>query len=173
MIEKKVVLVVAYQGYQQIEYNDTKAALIAAKIKVITASDKAGYALAVNGSSAKVDVVLNHLKVEDYDGIFFIGGPGALEHLDNDLSHAILRKAALAKKLFGAICIATRILAYADILAGKKATGWNDDKQLATIYREYEVIYVPEPVVVDKNCITATDPKAAKDFGNVIVKALL
>lgn len=172
MIEKKVVLVVAYEGYQHMEYNETKKVLTTAKIQVITASDKMGYALALNGSTTAVNVTLNTLNVTDYDGIFFIGGPGALEHLDNDPSYRIIQKAAQGGLVFGAICISTRILAYAGVLTNRRATGWNGDKQLEKIYREYDAVYAPEAVVVDGNCITAADPQAANDFGQSIVKGI-
>lgn len=173
MNEKKIVLIVAYEGYHHIEYNETKKNLEQHHIKVITASDKMGFALALNGSTTCVHILLKNIDAKDYDGIFFIGGPGTLEHLDNDISYRVAQKAMQSRLLFGAICIATRILAYAGVLAHRKATGWDGDKQLAKIYKEYDAHLVPEPVVVDGSCITAQDPHASQDFAHAIANALL
>ena len=107
------------------------------------------------------------------DGIFFIGGPGALEHLDNNTSYKIAQETFFQNKPIGAICIATRILAKAGVLHDKYATGWNEDGELDQIFAENNVIYVPEEkVVVVDNVITATDPSVAKDFGKHIVEML-
>lgn len=166
----KIILVVAHEGYQPTEYEEPKKLLTTAGFDVLTASNKPGAAIAKDGSTTPVDYVLNAIKGDNYDGIFFIGGPGTLENLDNETSYSIIRAAAHAHKPLGAICIATRILAHAGCLTGVKATGWNDDHALEPLYKEYDVIYTPEKVVVDKNIITATGPSAAKEFGHAIYK---
>ncbi len=165
----KALLVVANEGYQHIEYGIPKKILIDAGIDVETASDSAIPAIAKDGSTTKVDVTLDKVDPDLYDGIFFIGGPGALEHLDNEWSYRIIRHAAQNGIPLGAICISTRILAKAGIMAGRKATGWNGDGELDALYKEYDVEYIKKNVVVDKNIITATKPDAAQEFGEAIV----
>lgn len=169
---KKIVLVVASDGFQPIEYNTPKKILEAAKIQVITASDAAGQAQAKDGSTTPVDVTLEALEIKDYDGVFFVGGSGALICLDNQHSHRIIKDALAQKKLLGGICVATRILARAGVLTGKKATGWDGDGGLEDVYNEHHVIYIKEPVVIDGTIITAVGPDAAETFGNAIVAAL-
>lgn len=166
-----IILVVANQGYQPIEYSTPKQLCEAAGIKVITASNKAGIATAKDGSTTTVDITVDKINIENYDGIFFIGGPGAMENLDNETSYKVIRKAANLSKLFGAICISTRILAKAGVLEGKRVTGWDGDNELAGILKKYNAIYIKEKVVVDNNIITATDPSAAKEFGEKIITA--
>ncbi len=73
---------------------------------------------------------------------------------------------------FGAICIATRILAKANALTRKRATGWNGDNELEKLYATYDVIYLPEPVVVTENIITASGPAAVKIFGQEIISLI-
>jgi len=186
----QILLVVAHQGYQPIEYTIPKYLLEAEGIKVVTASNKPGVATVnnvrkskypitlKNGTTkkvdlllkTKVDVTLDQVNPQDYDGIFFIGGPGAMENLDNKTSHDIIKKMAELNKPFGAICISPRILAKAGVLAGKKrATGWNDDSKLAGIFKKYDVKYIKEDVVVDGNIVTGTSPAAARDFGYAII----
>ncbi len=178
---KKILLVVAHEGYQPVEYGHTREALEAAGYQVNVASDKEGTATAGTGSThphaqmyaqATVDVTINHVNAHDYDGIFLIGGKGALEHLDNEATYKMMSAAAQSCKAFGAICIAPRILAHADLLAGAKATGWDDDEKLAGIFAEHDVEYRNESVVSHGNIVTAQGPAAAAAFGEAIVAIL-
>lgn len=173
MDETAVVLVIASNGFQQVEYNDTKKVIEDAGFTVITASNKLQTAIAKDGSETNVDITLDKVVVSDYAGVFFIGGPGAMEHLDNSTSYKIAQETFAQNKPIGAICIATRILAASGILHDKYATGWNGDDKLAPLFAEYNVHYLPEEkVVVDGNVITATDPSVAHDFGEHIVEML-
>ena len=76
------------------------------------------------------------------------------------------------KKSYGSICIASRILAKAGVLGNKKATGWDGDDKLSAIFTNHAVTYVKETCVVDGNVVTATDPAAAKEFGENILKVI-
>ncbi len=173
MKTKKVLLVVAHEGYQPMEYGEPKQILKNAGFQVVTASDQPGVATATDHSTTPIDVVLDKVNVDDYAGIVFIGGSGCLEHLDNEISYRIIRKAVEDHKLLGAICVAPRILAKAGALNEKNATGWDNDNLLPGIYEQYNVSYLPEVnVIIDDVIITATGPKAAKDFGKEIVNLL-
>lgn len=167
---KKILLIIASEGFRQEEYFETKAILESAGFAVVTASDKMGKAVAKDGSLADVDLMLADVNVADYDGIFFIGGPGALAHLDNELSYKIANLST--EKTHGAICIAPRILAHAGILKNKKATGWDKDGELAVILTSAGAQYLKQAAVVDGNLITANGPEAAGEFGKAIVKML-
>lgn len=170
---KKVLLVIASRGFQHIEYRVPKQLLTEAGFVVVTASDVIGVAVAKDGSEQVVDVVLSDVDVMEYDGVYFIGGPGALECLDTQESNRILNEAMILQKSYGAICIAPRILARANVLVGRKATGWDEDGELAEIFENNNVEYVREPVVVDGNVITANGPSAAEEWGRAIVKLFM
>ena|SRR3990167_6720127 len=172
MASATVLLIIAHHGYQPVEYGEPKKILKDAGYKVVTASDKAGTATDKDGGTTHVDLTLAQVKPEQYEGIFFIGGPGALEHLDVAASYAIIKKAIERHIPLGAICVATRILAKANALTRKRATGWNGDNELEKLYATFDVIYLNEPVVVQDNVITAVGPSAAKTFGQEIVALL-
>lgn len=160
---KIVLLIIASQGYQPKEYGDTRKVLEAAGYKIEVASDKGGIAFAMPSSNREketetrdrddsqvvVDVVLSKVNSEKYVGVFIIGGPGAVEHLNNKTMYTLMQYVAEKKKPFGAICISPRILANAGLLKGKKATGWDDDGNLEALYKQHRVVYIKEPVVVD------------------------
>jgi protease I len=170
---KKVLFVIAHEGFRPEEYHEPKKVLQEAGVEFVTASDEAGMAMPKFGDElAKVDLVLDDVKTDDYDGIFFVGGPGALKCLDNEMSYKIIRQAVGLGKIFGAICISPRILAHAGVLKNKKATGWDKDNELAEILEKAGAQYVREPVVVDGKLITANGPAAAQEFGKKIFESL-
>lgn len=167
-----VLLIVASQGYQPIEYGTPKKILESQGIKVITASNKPGIAVAADGSKTTVDITTDEVKADDYAGIFIVGGPGAMEHLDNETTYKIVRDAAKLNKPFGSICVSTRILAKAGVLENKKVTGWDGDNELAGVLQKHKAIYIREKCVVDGNIVTATNPSAAQQFGQKIAELL-
>lgn len=172
MKQKKVVLLIAHDGYQQVEYGVTREILASENIEVITASDEAGVAFAKDSSSTTVDITVQQILPMEIDGLFLVGGPGALTCLDTETVHHLLQNMMALNKPYGAICIATRILATAQVLGGKHATGWNEDHKLEALYKSHAVTYLPEPVVIDHMVVTATGPDAAQAFAQAILKVL-
>lgn len=170
--EKKVVFVVASEGYQPIEYNLPKKLLEQAGIAVLTASNKLAPAIAKDGSTTLVDYLIKNIPVDTINGLFIVGGPGTMENLNIPDLHRILKEAATKKKKIGAICIAPRILAQAGILTDKQATGWDEDNELTGIFKKYNVHYKQQDVVRDENVITATGPEAAREYGEQIISIL-
>lgn len=172
LVGKKVVLIIASTGYQPLEYEIPKKILTANGITVITASDKKGGAVASNRSTTTVDITIDTLNVTDYDGIFFIGGPGALPCLDNSHSYHIISQAMKLGIPYGAICISPRILAKAHALVGKKATGWDEDNALQTILEGHGAHYERKDMVTDGLVVTAKNPAAAELFADGIMRVL-
>ncbi len=169
----KVIFVVASNGYQQVEYNVPKKILEDAGIAVITASNVNGGAIAKDKSTTNVDVTLDAVDLKNYDGIFFIGGPGALEHLDNSNSVYLLCEAKKLGIPYGAICVSVRILAKAGVLHGKKATGWDADNALSSILKGFGATYEEgKEIVTDGLVVTASGPAAAEKFAEGIIRVL-
>ncbi|PIR74827.1 MAG: hypothetical protein COU35_00365 [Candidatus Magasanikbacteria bacterium CG10_big_fil_rev_8_21_14_0_10_47_10] len=169
---KKIVLIIAHEGFQHLEYRVPKRIIEDAGMQVLTASDAPGNARGKDGSNQLVDLLLTEVNPTDYDGVFVIGGPGALKHLDNQETNRIVNEAMILGKPYGSICISSRILAKAHVLTEKKATGWDGDNELAGIFSQNNVAYVREPVVIDGNAVTAVGPEAAEEFGHAIVNVL-
>lgn len=169
---KKVVLLIASKGFQQDEYHDTYKVLVKAGVHLTTASDKKGEAIAHDGSTVHVDTVIEEIQPALYDGIFLIGGRGAvkLKCLDTPVVYKLLNETMALQKAYGAICISPRILAQAHVLEGKRATCWDDDHLTQALFDAHKVTFVHEPVVIDGKIVTANGPLAAHDFGQAILK---
>lgn len=172
MNKKCVVLVVPFDGYQQDEYEITRKTIEAAGIEVKVASNKKGAAIAKDGSTCLIDLSIEQLEETPCDGVFLIGGPGALENLNSLKMHHILKNLFKKEIIIGAICISPRILAQAGILKNKKATGWNEDGKLDEIFQQNQVTKIDKNTVADGAIITANGPAAAQEFAETIVKKL-
>ncbi len=171
---KKVLFIIAFRDFKDEECFTPLEALIKKGIKVEIASDKKGTAIGAEGGELEVDHTLDELEVNDYDGVFFIGGPGALKHLDNGKSYKIARHTLKKGKLLGAICISPVILAKAGVLQGRKATVWHNalqKKPIRILEREGATVS-DEKVVKDEKIITANGPAAASSFGKKILDSL-
>lgn len=118
----------------------------------------------------KVDRTADQVKVEDYDAVFIPGGAWNPDNLryDKDVIRFI-QDFNKSGKLIAAICHAPVVLASADILKGKKLTGyWNiqvDLENAGGIVQE-------APVVSDGNLITSRHPIDVADFSRAVEKWL-
>jgi len=171
-MKQKIALIIASRGYQDVEYNTPKKMLIDAGYEVITASDALGTAVAHNESTTSIDMLISDIDVTTFTAIVFIGGPGALEHINNNVSYKLCQEAVAHHIVVAAICSATRILVAAGVLEGRMATGWNDDGKLEEIFLQSNVTYVPQEVVSEDLFITATGPHAAQEFAQHIINRL-
>lgn len=171
----KALLIIAPDGYQDIEYGKTRQELEKVGIQVEVASTKLGEARGKLGGRVPVDLLLEQVEIKKYDAIVFIGGPGAVIYQNNKLAHKIIQETVLRNKILAAICIAPTILAYAGALKGKKATVWSSDevKESINILKNNGADYIAENVVVDGKIITASGPQAAEEFGRKIAESLI
>ena len=100
---KKVAMFIAFQGFRDEEYTEPKKILEAAGVQVDTVSTAKGQAKGKFRAVAQVDKVIGEIRPEDYDALTLVGGPGALEQLDNQKIQAVFKKAQGLGKLIGAI----------------------------------------------------------------------
>lgn len=172
---KKIAMIIAFQDFRDEEYFIPKNIFLQERAEVKTVSSKKGKAVGSYGGVSEVDLILEDLKVSDFDGIVFVGGSGVAKYINDNKCHQIARQAVSQGKVLGAICIAPTILARAGVLKDKKATVWqsNLDKSAVKILEEEGANYQSEPVVVDGKIITALGPGAARKFGETIVRMLI
>ncbi|MBD3208770.1 MAG: hypothetical protein GF370_04995 [Candidatus Nealsonbacteria bacterium] len=170
----RVVFVIAFRDFRDPEYFIPRQILEEGGAEVKTASDKKGLAIGAEGGEAEIDFLVSEVTVEEFDGVIFVGGPGCLDHLDNNESYELAEETVQKGKLLASICISPVILAKAGVLEGKKATVWSSEmnKQGVKKLKEQGAEYLDEPVVEDEGVITACGPSAAKQFGKAVLSAL-
>jgi protease I len=173
MTEKKALIIIAPNDFEDIEFLHTKEELEKANIKTIIASTKKETAIGLQGTIVKVNIALNQLNVNDYDAIIFIGGLGACPYYNDDKALSIAAEAFRNGKKICAICVAPLILSKAGVLKGKNATVYDlNIKELTKMLTEAGAIYTGKQVEIDGNIITANGPNAAREFGRTIAKEL-
>lgn len=93
MVSKKVVFVVAPEGFNGNELFKPKAILEERGIQVTVASTKIGECQSMKGTKVKSTVSIKELSPKDYDGIIVVGGSGALRYLSKNADLISLLKA--------------------------------------------------------------------------------
>jgi protease I len=166
---KKVLLIIGKDRFRDEEYLHPKEVFEKAGFRVTTAASVKGKCIGKLGAVVESDMTLAEVKVKDYDGVFFVGGPGASEYFNDPVAHRIAREAASSGNIYGAICIAPTILANAGVLKGKKATGFPDAE---TAVKAGGGIWTAKDVETDGDLITANGPQSARKWGEEIVRHL-
>ena len=174
LTNKRAVLIIAHEGFQDLEYSRTREALEKGGVEITVSSSQKGPAKGKDGRRVEVDKVIKDLDVKDVDAIIFIGGPGAMEYVDSSVAHEIARKAVEYEKVLAAICIAPEILARAGLHKGIHATVWASllDRSPIGVLEDGGAIYEDKPVVIDGKIVTGNGPGAAQEFGEKIVELL-
>jgi len=166
---KKAALIIGSLNFRDEELFETKRVLDAALVQTVIASTQTGIKQGVLGNVAEASIPLNRLRVDDYDAIIFIGGPGAAEYAGNPTVMNMVRETVSKGKVLAAIGVAPTILANANVLAGIRATGFLSEQQRLV---QAGAFYTGAPVERERLIITATGPEAAIQFGRAIIDAL-
>jgi protease I len=119
----------------------------------------------------KFDRTADQIKVSDYDAVFIPGGAWNPDNLryDKDVIKFI-QDFNKSGKLIAAICHAPVVLASADILKGRKLTGyWNIQSDL----KNAGATVLEQPVVTDGNIITSRHPIDVADFSRAVESWLI
>ncbi|MCR4029773.1 MULTISPECIES: DJ-1/PfpI/YhbO family deglycase/protease [Flavobacterium] len=114
----------------------------------------------------KFDRTADQIKVSDYDAVFIPGGAWNPDNLryDKDVIKFV-QDFNKAGKLIAAICHAPVVLASADILKGRKLTGyWNIQVDL----KNAGGTVLEQSVVTDANIITSRHPIDVADFSRAV-----
>jgi protease I len=164
---KTALVVIARQGYQDVELDGTLKALKAHGFKVQLGSTVAGPCTGKFGGTQQAEIALKDVDVSAYDRVAFIGGPGALVLAENADALRIAKEATKAGMVLGAICIAPVILAKAGVVRGKQATVWDSKGEQVAILEGAGAQYTGSDVTVDGMLVTGNGPHAAEEFGKV------
>lgn len=164
----KILSIIGPNKYQDVEYEGSKKVLESNGHEVVIASTQKDV-VGKFGGHATVDLLLNEVKVDEFDAVIFIGGPAGHELFDNEEAHRIAKEFLDAGKVVSAICCAPSILANAGLMEGVKATCWKD--QVDNL-KAHGAIVVDEAVVSDGCIITGRDAEAATQFGQEIAELL-
>jgi protease I len=166
---KRAVLIVASENFRDEELFETKRVLDAAAVQTVIASTKKGFVRGMLGNIAETGILVDQLRVDDYDAIIFIGGSGAAEYFENPVALNIARETVRKGKILAAICIAPTVLANAGVLTGVRATSFLSEREKLV---QGGAVYTGVPVERDRFIITGSGPAASVQFGRAVADAL-
>lgn len=170
----KIAMIVAFEGYQDREFEIPRDKFKAAGYKIEVLSFFGGRATGALGGSVVVDRLLEDslVRIPDYAAVVFVGGPGSAFYHDEKIAHSFLQEAVKQEKVVGAICLASYTLGNAGVLKGIKATAWTGGKFTPERLSKTGAYYREGPVVSDGKFVTADGPDAAGKFAEAVLRLL-
>jgi protease I len=169
---KKVAILVANEGTEQVELIEPRKALEEAGATVELLAPESGEAQAFNhldkADSFPVDRPVGDASPGDYDALML---PGGVANPDNLRTHpeavSFVRGFFDAGKPVAAICHAPWTLVEADVVRGRTITSW---PSLQTDVRNAGATWVDQEVVVDEGLVTSRKPDDLKAFNAKMVE---
>ena len=166
---KKIVMIIANKDFRDEELKKPKVILEDSGIEVVVASSSLDEAHGMLGYKIKPDILVNDIKIDEYDAVVLVGGLGAKEYWEDTTVHKLVNDTYDKNKVIAAICIAPVTLAKSGILNGKKATVFFTE---GGHLKRGGATYTGKAVEVDGNIITGNGPGAATKFGEALVELL-
>jgi protease I len=171
-MNNNILMIIAPEGFQDHEYGVPRDIFEEDGCNVKVASKDCDIAFGKFGMEVDIDINIKDINLENFDAIVLVGGPGAVDYLDDQDVLDLVREAFEQNKIIGAICIAPMILFAAGILKNKQVTVWDEDNNQSSILFDNDIEYTGENVTEDENIITANGPDAAEEFAELILNKL-
>ncbi|MBB4859835.1 protease I [Novosphingobium chloroacetimidivorans] len=174
----KKVLIIATDGFEQVELTDPKKALEDAGIETTVASptettkpgEIKGWKFTDWGDSVKVDQTLDQVSAEEFDALLLPGGqinPDKLRLQYKAVS--LVKQFVSAGKPVAAICHGPWLLVEADVVKGKTVTSW---PSIRTDLRNAGANVVDQEVAIDGQLITSRKPEDIPAFSKALIEAV-
>ncbi|CAN5740319.1 type 1 glutamine amidotransferase domain-containing protein [soil metagenome] len=170
---KKVAILLAPVGTEQVEFTEPKKAVEEAGAEVDAVGIEPGEAATMNsdvnpGESFTVEKTFSEVSADDYDALIVPGGTVGSDNLrGNEEAVAFVRSFFEQAKPVGAICHGPWMLVEADVVNGRTLTSY---PTLQTDIRNAGATWVDEEVVVDQGLVTSRNPDDLPAFNDKIVE---
>lgn len=165
------IAIIIVDGYQDHEFEVPYNTLQQKGHHIDIVSINKGIITGKLGGTQRAVKTFEETHMSEYDGLIFIGGPGARILIENIQAHILCLEAVEQNKMLAAICIAPCILARAGVLKGVEATVWNSTESIEML-TDCGAEYLALDVVTSNKIITANGPHAAEAFTDAILTIL-
>ena len=115
------------------------------------------------------DGLLKDASMDDYSGVIFCGGPGALQLAEDPDAQRLAKEAAAQKKMIAAWGHSSAVLARAGIVKGKRITG---DPSVRTMLEKAGAKFTGHQLERHDPFVTAFDDAVGFRFGKALVAAV-
>ena len=165
-LEGKRVLIMSTDGFEESELFGPREVLLREGAEVLLASpSRAPIQATVHddpGRTIRPDLLIEEARAQEFDGLILPGGVRNPDQLRTDArAIALIRAFAGQAKPVAAICHGPWLLVEADLLRGRRATGW---PSIWTDLRNAGAQVVDAPAVVDGNIVTSRNPDDVEAF---------
>ena len=163
---KKAVIIAPQNGFQDVEFFETRRLLESNSVQVTVASLGAGPIRSMSGAAVQADLAIHDVHPADYSAIILVGGPGTQTLFNTRPLWDLIREAATQRKVIAAIDNAPAILAAAGAIKGTRVTGSPDTQGVLVTAGAG---YTGSQVEKDGPLVTAMGPQ----FTPLFVQAIL
>ena len=173
LIGKRVAILIAPAGSEQVEFEEPKRAAEEAGAEVTVVSTESGSAQAMKGDTEKgdsfeVDKTFADVSAEDFDALIIPGGTVGADKLRASKEAIRFAESFFAQaKPVAAICHAPWLLVEAGVVNGRKLTSY---PSLKTDIKNAGGDWMDQEVVVDGGLITSRNPDDLPAFCNKLVE---
>ena len=122
-----------------------------------------------HGFSLPVDIAVKDASAREFDALFIPGGYSPDKLRVNEDALRFVKEFFTADKPVFAICHAAQLLITAQLLKGRRVTGW---KSIVQDIRNAGAEYVDREVVVDRNLVSSRQPDDIPAFIRESLKML-
>lgn len=147
-----------------------------------SAFDKAGYAIIhiglkkddivkgkKNETPVKIDESVNNISIDDFDALFIPGGYSPDKLRVHDQVVDFVEDFVNSGKPVFSICHAPQLLISADVIKGRKITGW---KSIIQDIKNAGAEFKDQEVVIDDNLVSSRSPEDLTAFVSASLKKL-
>ena len=171
-LQNKKIAILAADGFEESELFSPLEALKeqGATVDIISlkTGEVQGFQHMEKGKSIKIDKDISSADINDYDGLVIPGGLFNPDALRRDEKALAFVKGAFAKKLpVAAICHGPQVLITADVVKGRKMTGF---EAIQTDLKNAGAEVSDEEVVVDHGLVTSRTPDDLPAFNRKMVE---
>lgn len=165
------IAIIIDEGFEDSEYQKPMEALKKAGHEIIHIGlkEKADVMGKSNRVKAHIDESVNDASISDFDALLIPGG-NSPDHLrEHQEAVAFVRDFVESGKPIFSICHAPQLLINAQVLEGRKITGW---KSIVQDIKNAGAEYLNQEVVEDGNIISSRSPQDIPAFNDRILKKL-
>lgn len=170
--EQKKVAILVEQGFEDSEFKIPHTAMqqAGAKVSVLGSRMNEEYRGKQGKVSIRPDGTPTEARAQNFDAVIIPGGNAPDKLRTNPNAVRFVQEAAALGKLVAAVCHGPQLLIEADLLRGRRASGF------ISIRKDMEnagATYVDEPLTIDGNSITSRQPGDLAIFTTAILSRLM